>query len=48
MKKNFSRHEMHMANHQTRKETALTWENFKFQGRLNDRDFNRNSLRRAR
>ncbi len=39
---------MEMENHQTGKSTTLTWENFDFQTGLTDRDFDNNSLRRAR
>ena len=37
-----------MENHQTGKSTLLVWENYQFQTGLVDRDFDRNSLRRAR
>lgn len=40
--------EMFMENHQTGKSTVLTWENYKFKTGLSDKDFNRNSLKRAR
>lgn len=39
---------MVMINHQTGKETTLLWENYKFKNGLSDRDFNKNSLKRAR
>ena len=39
---------MEMENHQTGKSTTLTWENYNFKTGLTDRDFNRNSLKRAR
>jgi len=39
---------MHMVNHQTGKSTTLTWSNYRFQTGLTDKDFNRNSLKRAR
>lgn len=39
---------MLMENHQTGKSTVLTWENYKFKTGLSDKDFNRNSLKRAR
>lgn len=39
---------MHMENHQTGKSTTLTWSNYKFKTGLEDRDFNKNSLKRAR
>jgi len=39
---------MHMINHQTGKETTLTWTDYEFQSGLSDRDFNQNSLQRAR
>ena len=41
-------HKMQMVNHQTKKKTDLTWTDFQFRTGLNDRDFNRNSLQRAR
>ena len=41
-------HEMLMENHQTGKSTLLTWENYKFKNGLGDKDFSRNSLKRAR
>ncbi len=37
-----------MENHQTGKSTLLLWENYEFKTDLVERDFNRNSLRRAR
>jgi outer membrane lipoprotein-sorting protein len=40
--------EMHMINHQTGKSTILSWENYQFKTGLTDKDFNRNSLKRAR
>ena len=39
---------MEMVNHQTGKSTTLTWKNYRFQTGLSERDFNRNSLKRAR
>ena len=39
---------MHMVNHQTGKETDLIWSNFFFRTRLSSKDFNKNSLKRAR
>ncbi len=39
---------MDMINHQTGKETTLLWENYKFGNGLTDRDFDRNTLKRAR
>jgi len=39
---------MLMENHQTGKSTLLKWENYKFQTGLGDKDFSRNSLKRAR
>jgi len=39
---------MHMANHQTGKSTTLNWSNYQFKTGLTDKDFNRNSLKRAR
>ncbi len=40
--------EMFMENHQTGKTTLLTWKNYKFKNGLTKRDFDRNSLKRAR
>lgn len=40
--------EMFMANHQTGKSTLLTWKGYKFRNGLSDKDFNRNSLKRAK
>lgn len=40
--------EMKMENHQTGKSTRLTWKDYKFKNGLDDKDFSRNSLKRAR
>jgi len=40
--------EMFMQNHQTGKSTLLKWSDYKFKNGFKDRDFNRNSLKRAR
>jgi outer membrane lipoprotein-sorting protein len=40
--------EMHMVNEQTGKSTTLVWQDYEFQNGLEDRDFDKNSLRRAR
>jgi outer membrane lipoprotein-sorting protein len=40
--------EMFMQNHQTGKSTKLTWSNYQFRTGLKDKDFNKNSLKRAR
>lgn len=40
--------EMYMINHQTGKSTTLSWQNYQFKTGLTDKDFNRNSLKRAR
>jgi len=40
--------EMFMENHQTGKTTLLKWSNYKFGTGLSARDFNKNSLKRAR
>ena len=37
-----------MVNHKTGKETELLWEDFVFANGFDDKDFNRNSLARAR
>ncbi|TVO75205.1 outer membrane lipoprotein-sorting protein [Sedimenticola selenatireducens] len=39
---------MDMLNHQTGKSTELLWKNYSFGNGLNDADFNKNSLKRAR
>ena len=39
---------MSMVNHQTNKSTDLFWNNYRFNTGLTDRDFDRNSLKRAR
>ena len=39
---------LEMINHQTGKSTTLTWDDYKFQTGLNDRDFHKNVLKRAR
>ncbi len=40
--------DMHMVNHQTGKSTHLAWANYAFGNGLTDRDFDRNSLKRAK
>ncbi len=40
--------EMTMVNHQTHKSTELSWKGYKFKVGLTDRNFDRNSLKRAR
>jgi outer membrane lipoprotein-sorting protein len=40
--------EMHMINHQTGKSTTLSWKGYQFKTGLTDKDFNRNSLKRAK
>ena len=40
--------EMFMDNHQTGKSTLLVWSNYEFNTGLTDRNFDRNSLKRAR
>ncbi|WP_455197800.1 outer membrane lipoprotein-sorting protein [Kaarinaea lacus] len=39
---------MEMVNHITKKSTTLLWENYKFDNGFTDRDFDQNSLKRAR
>jgi len=39
---------MKMINHQTGKSTILSWSNYKFKNGLTDRDFDKNTLKRAR
>ena len=41
-------HNMHMENHQTGKSTRLLQSNYNFDVELSDRDFDKNSLKRAR
>jgi hypothetical protein len=41
-------HDMYMENHQTGKSTRLLQTNFQFRAGLTDRDFDKNSLKRAR
>ena len=40
--------EMRMENKQTGKSTVLQWSDYAFQSGLNDRDFDRNALKRIR
>ena len=40
--------QMHMENHQTGKSTTLTWNDYQFRTGLEDSDFNKNSLKRAK
>ena len=39
---------MTMVNHQTGKETTLIWKNYQFKNGFSDRDFDQNTLKRAR
>ena len=39
---------MEMTNHQTGKSTSLVWSNYQFRTGLSERDFDRNTLKRAR
>ena len=48
LEKYWRTNEMHMINHQTGKETTLTWSDYAFSTGLNERDFDQNSLKRAR
>jgi len=48
MEKYWHPDEMFMQNHQTGKSTLLKWSDYKFKNGFKDRDFNRNSLKRAR
>ncbi len=41
-------HEMTMVNHLTGKSTVMTWTDFKYRTKLNERDFTRTGLKRAR
>lgn len=40
--------QMYMENHQTGKSTTLTWSDYQFKTGLKERDFNKNSLKRAK
>jgi len=40
--------QMYMENHQTGKSTMLTWSDYRFKTGLEDRDFDKNSLKRAK
>ena len=40
--------QMHMTNHQTGKSTQLSWSNYQFKTGLDERDFDRNTLKRRR
>ena len=48
MGKYWRANEMYMLNHQTGKSTMLVFKNYKFRNGYTDRDFDRNSLKRAR
>ena len=39
---------MEMVNHVTKKSTTLIWKNYKFDNGFTDRDFDQNSLKRAK
>ena len=39
---------MQMTNHQNGKSTTLSWTDYKFKNGLSDRDFDKNTLKRAR
>ncbi|MET1256888.1 outer membrane lipoprotein-sorting protein [Aliikangiella maris] len=39
---------LNMVNHQSGKSTVLTWKNYEFQIGLDEKDFNKNALKRAR
>jgi len=41
-------YDMYMENHQTGKSTLLSWSNYEFRTDLTDKDFNKNSLKRAK
>ncbi|MDH5434225.1 MAG: outer membrane lipoprotein-sorting protein [Gammaproteobacteria bacterium] len=41
-------HTLEMINHQNGKSTVINWKNYKFQQGLDDSDFNKNALKRAR
>ena len=46
--KHYRAHDMFMQNHQTGKSTRLLQSNYDFEVELSDRDFDKNSLKRAR
>jgi len=46
--KHWRAQKMHMVNHQTGKSTLLSWHDYKFKTGLSNKDFNRNSLKRAK
>tara|TARA_B100000745_G_scaffold116913_1_gene75548 strand:- start:1295 stop:2080 length:786 start_codon:yes stop_codon:yes gene_type:complete len=46
--KHWRAHTMTMVNHQTGKETVLSYSNYQFDNGFTDADFNRNTLKRAR
>jgi outer membrane lipoprotein-sorting protein len=48
LEKYWRAHDMFMENHQTGKSTRLIWDNYRFQTGLTERDFDRNSLKRAK
>jgi hypothetical protein len=41
-------HTMEMVNHQSGKSTILNWKNYEFQTGVDEKDFNKNALKRAR
>ena len=48
LEKYWRAHNLKMTNHQTGKGTTLTWDSFAFQTGLDDKDFSKNALKRAR
>jgi hypothetical protein len=48
LEKYWRSHDMLVENHQTGKSTRLIWDNYRFQTGLTERDFDRNSLKRAK
>lgn len=48
LKKHWRADELNMVNHQNGKSTTLLFSNYKFKTGLTDRDFNKNSLKRAK
>jgi len=48
LEKYWRAHDMLVENHQTGKSTRLIWDNYRFKTGLTERDFDRNSLKRAK
>ncbi|MCP4414592.1 MAG: outer membrane lipoprotein-sorting protein [Gammaproteobacteria bacterium] len=48
LKKYWRAGKLDMVNHQSGKSTSLSWDNYQFQKGLDEKDFNKNALKRAR